>query len=144
MDLDLQLDLPQLEVDVSRERVRSLGITSRDVALAVMVLSGGFDAARYNDDPGDGERYDVRLKAGEGSLQRLPDLSRIYLRAADGELVRLDNLVTLETNMGPAVVSRYDLQYSATFYGTPLMGEACGHQPGGIRQRRSCCRRVTR
>jgi HAE1 family hydrophobic/amphiphilic exporter-1 len=124
LDLDLQLDLPQLEVGVARERVRSLGITSRDVALAVMVLSGGFDAARYNDDPGDGERYDVRLKAGEGSLQRLPDLSRIYLRAADGTLVRLDNLVTLETSMGPAIVSRYDLQYSATFYGTPLMGEA--------------------
>jgi HAE1 family hydrophobic/amphiphilic exporter-1 len=124
LDLDLQLDLPQLEVDVSRERVRSLGITSRDVALAVNVLSGGFDVARYNDDPGDGERYDVRLKAGEGSLQNLPDLSRIYLRAAGGELVRLDNLVVLENSLGPAIVSRYDLQYSATFYGTPLVGEA--------------------
>jgi HAE1 family hydrophobic/amphiphilic exporter-1 len=111
-------------VDVSRERVRSLGITSRDVALAVNVLSGGFDVARYNDDPGDGERYDVRLKAGEGSLQEMPDLSRIYLRAAGGELVRLDNLVEMETSLGPAVVSRYDLQYSATFFGTPLMGEA--------------------
>jgi len=124
LDLDLQLDLPQLEVDLSRERVRSLGITSRDVALAVNVLSGGFDVARYNDDPGDGERYDVRLKAGEGSLQEMPDLSRIYLRVAGGELVRLDNLVVLETSLGPAIVSRYDLQYSATFYGTPLMGEA--------------------
>jgi len=124
LDLDLQLDLPQLDVDVSRERVRSLGITSRDVALAVNVLSGGFDVARYNDDPGDGERYDVRLKAGEGSLQEMPDLSRIYLRAAGGELVRLDNLVEMETSLGPAVVSRYDLQYSATFFGTPLMGEA--------------------
>ena len=124
LDLDLQLNLPQLEVDVSRERVRSLGITSRDVALAVNVLSGGFDVARYNDDPGDGERYDVRLKAGEGSLQNLPDLSRIYIRAAGGDLVRLDNLVVLESSLGPAIVSRYDLQYSATFYGTPLMGEA--------------------
>jgi len=124
LDLDLQLNLPQLEVDVSRERTRSLGITSRDVALAVNVLSGGFDVARYNDDPGDGERYDIRLKAGEGSLQELPDLSRIYLRAAGGELVPLDNLVELETSLGPAIVSRYDLQYSATFYGTPVMAEA--------------------
>ncbi len=124
LDLDLQLNLPQLEVDVSRERVRSLGITARDVALAVNVLSGGFDVARYNDDPGDGERYDIRLKAGEGSLQELPDLSRIYLRATGGALVPLDNLVTLQTSLGPAIVSRYDLQYSATFYGTPVMAEA--------------------
>jgi HAE1 family hydrophobic/amphiphilic exporter-1 len=124
LDLDLQLDLPQLEMEISRERVRSLGITSRDVALAVNVLSGGFDVARYNDDPGDGERYDVRLKAGEGSIRQAPDLSRIYLRAAGGELVRLDNLARLEQSMGPAVVSRYDLQYAATFFGNPTLGDA--------------------
>jgi HAE1 family hydrophobic/amphiphilic exporter-1 len=124
IDLDLQLNLPQLEMKISRERVRSLGITSRDVALAVNVLSGGFDVARYNDDPGDGERYDVRLKAGEGSISQAPDLSRIYLRAAGGELVRLDNLATLEQSLGPAVVSRYDLQYAATFFGNPTLGDA--------------------
>jgi HAE1 family hydrophobic/amphiphilic exporter-1 len=124
LDLTLQLDLPQLEMVPSRERVRSLGLSTRDVALAVNVLSGGFDVARYNDDPGDGERYDVRLKAGEGSLQKIPDLSKIYLRTPTGELVRLDNLVTIKQSLGPAVVSRYDLQYAATFLGTPKMAES--------------------
>jgi HAE1 family hydrophobic/amphiphilic exporter-1 len=124
LDLDLQLDLPQLEMDLSRERIRSLGLTARDVALAVNVMSGGLDVARYNDDPGDGERYDVRLKAGEGRLQTAPDLSRIYLRTPTGELVRLDNLVQMSESLGPAVVARYDLQYAATFNGTPEMAEA--------------------
>jgi len=124
LDLTLQLDLPQLEMVPSRERVRSLGLTTRDVALAVNVMSGGFDVARYNDDPGDGERYDVRLKAGEGSLQQAPDLSQIYLRAPSGDLVRLDNLVEMEQGLGPAVLTRYDLQYAATFLGTPVMAEA--------------------
>ena len=124
LDLTLQLDLPQLEMVPLRERIRNLGLTTRDVALAVNVLSGGFDVARYNDEPGDGERYDVRLKAGEGRLQRIPDLSKIYLRAPSGELVRLDNLVEIEESLGPAVVSRYDLQYAATFLGTPTMAES--------------------
>jgi len=124
LDLDLQLELPQLEMAPSRERLRSLGLTTRDVALAVNVLSGGYDVARYNDDPGNGERYDVRLKAGEGSLQQAPDLSKIHLRTPSGELVRLDNLVEMKPGEGPAVVSRYDLQYSATFLGTPRMAEA--------------------
>jgi HAE1 family hydrophobic/amphiphilic exporter-1 len=124
LDLDLQLQLPQLEMVPSRERLRSLGLTTRDVALAVNVLSGGYDVARYNDDPGNGERYDVRLKAGEGSLRQVPDLSRIHLRTPAGELVRLDNLVEMKSSEGPAVVSRYDLQYSATFLGTPKMAEA--------------------
>ncbi|MBT8050322.1 MAG: efflux RND transporter permease subunit [Gammaproteobacteria bacterium] len=124
LDLLLQMELPQLEISPHRARIRDLGLTTRDVALAVNVLSGGFDVARYNDEPGDGERYDVRLKAGQGTLQQAPDLSRIYLRTPAGEQVRLDNLVDLKTSLGPAVVSRYDLQYSAQFLGTPRMAEA--------------------
>ena len=124
LDLLLQLELPQLEMVPRRERIRDLGLSTRDVALAVNVLSGGFDVARYNDDPGDGERYDVRLKAGQGSLQNAPDLSKIYLRTPTSELVRLDNLVEMQQSLGPAVVSRYDLQYSAQFLGTPRMAEA--------------------
>jgi HAE1 family hydrophobic/amphiphilic exporter-1 len=66
----------------------------------------------------------VRLKACEGSLRQVPDLSRIHLRTPGGELVRLDNLVEMKPSEGPAVVSRYDLQYSANFLGTPKMAEA--------------------
>jgi HAE1 family hydrophobic/amphiphilic exporter-1 len=124
LDTDLQLELPQLEMVMSRERIRSLGITSRDVAMAVNVMSGGFDIARYNDDPGDGERYDIRLKAARGEGQQAPDLGRIYVRSPAGELVRLDNLARLDASLGPAVVSRYDLQYAATFLGTPKIAEA--------------------
>jgi HAE1 family hydrophobic/amphiphilic exporter-1 len=124
LDLDLQVDLPQLDLVVQRERVARLGLTSQDVALAVNVLAGGLDVARYNDASGDSERYDIRLKASPGALAYAPDLSQIYLRGADGDLVRLDNLARLEPRLGPAVVSRYDLHYSARFLGTPTLAEA--------------------
>ncbi|MEA1888598.1 MAG: efflux RND transporter permease subunit, partial [Pseudomonadota bacterium] len=126
VDMGLELDLPQLELKLSRERVRSLGLSTQDVALAVNVMAGGMDIARFNDDSGDNERYNIRLKAGEGQLQNAQDLSRIYLRAKDGEMVRLDNLVILEPRLGAAVVSRHDLQYAANFYSTPTvsLGEA--------------------
>jgi len=119
VDMGLELDLPQLELKLSRKRVRSLGLSTQDVALTVNVMSGGMDIARFNDDSGDSERYNIRLKAGEGQLQNAQDLSRIYLRAMDGEMVRLDNLVILEPKLGAAVVSRHDLQYAANFYSTP-------------------------
>jgi len=92
--------------------------------MAVNVMSGGLDVARYNDDPGDGERYDIRLKAGQGRTLEPPDLSRIYIRSPSGARIRLDDLARLEPGLGPAVVSRYDLQYSATFLGTPSIAEA--------------------
>jgi HAE1 family hydrophobic/amphiphilic exporter-1 len=119
VDLELQLDLPQLETALSRERINSLGLSTRDVAQAVNVLAGGLDIARFNDRSGDAERYDIRLKAAEGALQQPEDLSRIYLRAGNGELVRLDNLVRLDRRLGPAIISGFDLRYAAKFYSTP-------------------------
>ena len=126
LDLELQLDLPQLEIKVNRSLVHSLGLTTGDVALAINVLAGGFDIARFNDDPGDGERYDIRLKAGKGQLEFGDDISKIYLRSSNGEMVSLANLVDLQPNLGAAIISRYDLQYAANFYSTPTvsLGEA--------------------
>jgi HAE1 family hydrophobic/amphiphilic exporter-1 len=53
-------------------------------------------------------------------------LQRIYLRARNGQMVRLDTVARFEQNLGPAVISRNDLQYAANFFGSPTMplGEA--------------------
>ncbi|RLA03864.1 MAG: AcrB/AcrD/AcrF family protein, partial [Gammaproteobacteria bacterium] len=123
VDLDLQLELPQLTLHIDRTRAQDIGLSTRDIALAVNVLVGGLDVAKYNDLPGDGERYDVRLKAGEGSFRSPDDLNRIYLRGRDGKLVRLDTVVTLQQGIGPAVVTRFDLRYSGNFFTTPTISE---------------------
>ena len=126
LDLELQLDLPQLETGLRRSLVRALGLSSEDIALAINVLAGGIDIARYNDNPGDGERYDIRLKARPGELNYGDDIANIYLRSGSGEMVSLANLVTLTPKLGAAVISRYDLQYAANFFSTPTvsLGEA--------------------
>ncbi len=119
VDLDLKLDLPQLKLMIDRTRAAELGIAGIDIAYAVNALVGGLDIAKYNDEPGDGERYDIRLKAAEGSITQPGDFRRIYLRSRSGDLVRLDTVVKVQKILGPAVISRYDLQYAADFYSNP-------------------------
>ena len=119
VDLDLKLDLPQLKLMIDRTRAAELGIAGIDIAYAVNALVGGLDIAKYNDEPGDGERYDIRLKAAEGTITQPGDFRRIYLRSRSGELVRLDTVVKVQKILGPAVISRYDLQYAADFYSNP-------------------------
>ncbi|MBU3737109.1 MAG: efflux RND transporter permease subunit, partial [Methylobacterium sp.] len=121
LDLDMQLDLPQLVMRVDRVRSAGFGLTANDVAAAVNLLTGGIDITKYNDEPGDGERYDIRLKARQGTFNQPADLSKIYLRAADGSMVRLDTVAGFEQKLGPAVIGRFDMQYSANFYGTPTV-----------------------
>lgn len=125
LDLALQLDLPQLELKVDRLRAADLGIPSSEVAMAVNMLTGGADVAKFNEAPGDGNRYDIRVKAKEGQFTQTADLGRIYLRGADGQMIRLDTVAQLEPRIGPAVIDRFDLQYAALFYGSPSrpMGE---------------------
>jgi HAE1 family hydrophobic/amphiphilic exporter-1 len=119
MDTDLELELPQLVLEPDRVRTAALGLTSSDVAQAVNMLTGGVDIAKYNDEQGDGERYDVRVKAKEGEFQQQADLGKIYLRNRSGQLVRLDNVARFRETVGPAVISRFDLQYAASFYANP-------------------------
>jgi HAE1 family hydrophobic/amphiphilic exporter-1 len=119
IDLDLLLDMPQLRLEIDRTRTAALGLTSRDVAMAANVLAGGMDIAKWNDDPGDGERYDVRRKAPDGTFETPDDLRKIFLRAGNGELVRLDTLARFVEEPGPARIDRFDLQYAARFYNNP-------------------------
>ncbi len=121
IDTDLQLDLPQLVFEPDRLRIAAAKLSTQDVALAINLLTGGVDVAKFNDEPGDGQRYDIRVKAREGAFVQPADLSKIYLRAKDGAMVRLDAVASFRQTLGPAVIGRFDLQYAATFFATPTM-----------------------
>jgi len=126
LDLDLQLDLPQLDINIDRVRAAEMGLSAADVGLAVTMLAGGLDIARYNDQPGDGERYDIRVKAKPGQLTRPEDLNQILMRGAGGDVVRFDAVASASERLAPAVISRFELNYSADFYANPEipLGEA--------------------
>ena len=122
LDTNLQLDMPQIRLRLDREKARNVGLDTLTIGNTLRVLVGGMDVARYNDDPGDGERYDIRLKST--SLLRHPDdLYHIFLRNRSGDMVRLDTVATLESKLGAATIGRYKLQYAATFFATPTIPE---------------------
>jgi hydrophobic/amphiphilic exporter-1 (mainly G- bacteria), HAE1 family len=119
VDLDVQLDLPQLKMQIDRPRAATLGLNANEIATAVSLYAGGINVAKYNDSTSDGQRYDIRLKAGDDVLKTATDLTKIYLRASNGELIRLDSVASFKTELGAAVIGRYDLQYAVNFYANP-------------------------
>ena len=119
VDLDVQLDLPQLDIQIDRVRAANLGLTASEIANAISLYVGGINVAKFNDKTSDGQRYDIRLKTGDGELQHTADLTKIYLRSTNGELVRLDAVASFKPTLGAAVIGRYDLQYAVNFYANP-------------------------
>jgi len=117
VDSSIELNLPQVSLEINRELASEMGLSTRLIAEAANIFAGGIDVARFNDAVGDGERYKVRLK-GEYDMS-VDDLDKIYLRTPSKELVRLDTVAKFKATVGPSEITRLDRMYSAYFYSDP-------------------------
>ena len=117
VDSSIELNLPQVNLEIKRELASEMGLSTRLIAEAANIFAGGIDVARFNDAVGDGERYKVRLK-GQYDMS-IDDLDKIYLRTPSKELVRLDTVATFKETVGPSEITRLDRMYSAYFYSDP-------------------------
>jgi HAE1 family hydrophobic/amphiphilic exporter-1 len=121
VDIDVQLDLPQINMTIDRVRAANFGLSATEIGNAVSLYVGGINVSKYNEANGDGQRYDLRLRAKEGELSNIEDLKKIYLKNTQGELIRLDAIAQFKQELGAAVIGKYDLQYAANFYASPNM-----------------------
>ncbi len=119
VDMSMDMEMPQVALDINRELVSELGLSTKIVAEAANVFAGGIDVARYNDSIGGGERYKIRLKAEQN--MSISDLNKIYLRTPNADLVRLDTVAAFSEIVGPASISRFNREYASYFFTDPTM-----------------------
>ena len=102
--------VPQVRLDVDREKVRSLGIPLTDVFDGLQVNLGGLQVNDFNLF---GRTYKVVLQA-EPEFRAVPDqLRNIHVRTAAGDMVPISTLSSLQSRTGPDVIQRYDMFRSA-------------------------------
>jgi HAE1 family hydrophobic/amphiphilic exporter-1 len=127
VDTSLETGKPEYKVYIDRDRAAALGVDVATIAEAInLLISGELDIARYKDDL-KGKRYDIRVRLNPEDRQSPQGLQRITVRARDGKLVELSNVVKVEEGTGPSVINRADRQRAVTVFasleGKPL-GEA--------------------
>ncbi len=127
VDTSLEAGKPEFKVYIDRDRAANLGVDVASVAEAInLLISGELDIARYKDEL-KGKRYDIRIRLNPEDRESVQGLQRISVRARDGKLVELGNVVRVEEGTGPSVINRADRQRSVTIFasleGKPL-GEA--------------------
>ncbi len=96
IDTSIESDAPRELVAVDRERAARLGISQQQVAEALALAVSGSDASYLRDGA---SRYPVpiRLRLPAGEQSDLAHLLAIRVRAADGRLVPLSELVHVQT-----------------------------------------------
>ncbi|HGY5238362.1 MULTISPECIES: efflux RND transporter permease subunit [Aeromonas] len=110
-DLDYAEKTPELQVTIERDRASQLGIPVSTVASSLQALLGGVSQTTYVDR---GEEYDVYLRANQHDFNGVSDLSRIYLKAASGEMVSLSTLATVKQVASPQRLNHYQRQKAVT------------------------------
>lgn len=103
VDTSLETGMPDLKVYIDREKAADLGVSAASIAEAVnLLVSGEVEITKFKDETRS-RRYDVRMRLNPEDRRNPEDLSRIHVRARDGTLVELSNLITVVEGEGRAV-----------------------------------------
>ncbi len=111
-----ELNRPQLEVSIDRDRAAALDVSVQDIARTLQILFGGLDLSKVNLS---GKEYDVIAQLQREARLTPADLDRLYVRNGAGRLVQLSNVVTYQAGAGPSAIYHFDRSRSATIEGTP-------------------------
>jgi multidrug efflux pump subunit AcrB len=121
VDLRLQqlADLPEIRVDVDRNRAEELGLTQKDVATSLLVtLSGSFQTApNYWLNPATSIQYPIITQTPPYRLDSLDALKNLPLSGVAGQQPQvLGAVASFSRGAGPAVVSHYNAQNALDIY----------------------------
>lgn len=110
-DINLKFTKPELEIEIDREKARNVGVSVQEIARTLQLSYSGQRFAYFIMN---GKQYQV---VGEMQIQDRNEpvnLRMLYVRADNGQLIQLDNLVTVRESSTPPQLYRFNRFVSAT------------------------------
>ena len=114
---------PQLLVSIDREKAKVLNVPIDQISSSLGVFMG---SAYVNDFDFNNRSYRVYVQADLEDRMHPNDLRKFYVRSNSGQMIPLDNLVTIQESSGPQVITHYNLFRSAEITGQPAPGVSSG------------------
>jgi len=111
--------VPQLYVNVDRDKVLKEGVELTDVYKTLQTFMGGFFIDYFNRF---GRQWQVYVQAEGDYRTRAENLGLFYVRNHDGEAVPLASLTSTKSISGPEFTMRYNLYRSAQINGSAAPG----------------------
>ncbi|HEV2202719.1 MAG TPA: efflux RND transporter permease subunit [Bryobacteraceae bacterium] len=106
---EVNLNTPELQVHIDRQRASDLGVRTADIANTVRLMVAGTD--RISTYKEGAEQYDVTIQLLPEQQRDPTVLARLMVPSAKVGQVRLDNIAALERGVGPTIIDRYNRQF---------------------------------
>jgi hydrophobe/amphiphile efflux-1 (HAE1) family protein len=116
-------NVPQLEVELDREKAKAAGI---GVDEAFAALQANFGTLYVNDFNRLGRTFRVQLQAEPQYRARPSDLERVWVRGRGGEMVPLGSLLTTKITSGAEIIERYNGFPAVKVLGAGAPGQSSG------------------
>ncbi len=110
-DSDLKLDKPELRVEVNRDKVATVGTSVEAVGRTLETLLGGRNVTRFKRGS---EQYDVIVQVEDEQRATPGDVSNIYVRSGDGQMVPLSNIVDVRETVAAKELNHFNKLRAAT------------------------------
>jgi HAE1 family hydrophobic/amphiphilic exporter-1/multidrug efflux pump len=115
--------VPQLHIDVDREKAKTLGIPISDIFAALSATLGNYYINDFNKY---GRAWQVLMSAEPGYRNRPDDIGAVYVRSAKGEMIPLSSLVSVKYSSGPDVLDRFNNLPAVKILGQAAPGYSSG------------------
>ncbi len=104
-DSDLKLNKPELQLDVKRDKLSEIGVDVATVGRTLESYMAGREVTRFKRN---GEQYEVIVKVDNSERRDPSDLTDLYVRTPQGEMVQLSNLVSVTETVAPRELNHFD------------------------------------
>ena len=111
VDVNLKFNKPELKLSIDRQKARSLGVSTADIA---QTIQAAFSGQRFGFFIKDGKQYQVIGQFSRENRDAPIDLRSTYVKNNKGELIQLDNVVYTEEQSAPPQLYRFNRYVSAT------------------------------
>ena len=95
--------IPEAQLIVDRNRASRYGLNMITIANALQSAVGGSVATQYKID---GTEIDVRIQYNKSEINYIPDLNNITVNTSSGGHVSLDEVASIQREVGPISISR--------------------------------------
>jgi hydrophobe/amphiphile efflux-1 (HAE1) family protein len=121
--------IPQVEYEVDREKVKSLGLSLSDVYFTLQTFLGGYYVNDFNLY---GRTYRVMAQAESMMRAHPEDIDKYYVRNSGGTMVPLSTVLKIKRFNGPEYLERYNLYRAVTITGSPKPGVSSGQAVAAV------------
>ncbi len=116
-------NFPQYEVNIDVVKAKSLGVDVRDLMSTIRSYYARVQAGDFSRF---GRQYRVYIQSDFDFRKDPESFNSIFVRNKAGEMVPINTLLTLEKEVGPETITRYNLYNAIAVNATPALGYSSG------------------